>query len=48
MTKMTYYHYAINIVLCIFIYPASINHNKVLDFVSLDNYKTNSHSFQLQ
>ncbi len=32
-------------VLCIFIYPGSINHNKV--FVSLDNYKTNSQCFQL-
>ncbi len=34
-------------VLCIFIYPGSINHNKVLDFITLDNYKANSHSFQL-
>ncbi len=34
-------------VLCIFIYSGSINHNKVLDFVSLDNYKSNSQSFQL-
>ncbi len=29
-------------VLCIFIYSGSINYNKVLDFVTLDNYKANS------
>ncbi len=33
--------------LCIFIYPGSINHNKVLDFVTLNNYKVNSQSFPL-
>ncbi len=40
-------NYCIHTVSCIFIYPGSINHNKVLDFVTLDNYKANSQSFQL-
>ncbi len=37
----------IRTVLCIFIYSGSINHNKVLDFITLDNYTANSQSFQL-